>query len=105
MPEGFTRGRDPNWRRMFAIMSKFPLTDDEHREFIGMLIGREIRTRKELSPSEVCLVVAGYEGYLLMAAHMRDIRGSSRTFTEPDSRTDDPTCEGSTDPNGGRAGS
>jgi len=77
---GMSRGQDPNWRRMFALMKSFPLTDDEWREWIGMLLGRPadnpLRSRKELNPGEVRLVIAGIEGFLLMSSHLRDIRGT-----------------------------
>lgn len=78
---------------MFALMGRFPLTDDEHRDFISMLLGRPdanpVKTRKELTPGEVRIVVAGYEGYLLMAHVMRDVRHSGRRFDDPTQEDDD----------------
>ena len=78
------RSQDPNWRHMFAIARKFPLTDDEHRAFAGMVIGREIASRKELTPDEVRRVLAGYHGYLYMSHLMREARDQRRRLTEPE---------------------
>ena len=82
---GMSRGQDPNWRRMFHLRTTYfyMLTDDEFRTWVGMLIGREITSRRQLQPRDVIIVNAGMEGYLLMSSHLRDIRGT-RTMTEPD---------------------
>lgn len=77
------RSQDSQWRRMFAISGKFPLTDAEHRQFIGMVVGREVTSRKTLTPLEVRQAVAAYEGYLLMSQLMRDARDSGRRLAEP----------------------
>lgn len=79
----FNRQNDPNWRRMFALMGRYPLTDDEHREFISMILRREITSRKELRPLEVVVVCAAYEAYPLMAHLIRDARDSGRRFVDP----------------------
>ena len=76
------RSADPNWRRMFALMSRFPLTDEEHRHFCSMILRRDIQSRKELRPLEVVVVCAAYEGYPLMAHLIRDARDSGRRFVD-----------------------
>lgn len=84
MTQKLTRGNDPQWRRMFAIAAKFPLTDEEHREFASMVLGRDITSRKQMTPIEVRMMVAAYNGYLLMAHLMREARDDGRRFEEPE---------------------
>lgn len=97
------RAEDPNWRHLFAVLKKFPLTDDEHRAFIGMVIGRPadhpLRSRKELTPGEVMLAVAAYEGYLLMSSMMRDARDFGRRF-ETEEASDGEIGTAPADPDG-----
>lgn len=89
---GMSRGQDPNFRKMFALRKEYfyVLTDEEFRTWIGMLLHREITSRKDLTPTEVILVNAGMEGFLLMSSHLRDIRGTRR-MTEQEGPTNDPS--------------
>lgn len=79
-----SRNNDPNWRRLFALMGKFPLTREEHHQFCSVILRRDITSRKQLRPLEVVVMCAAYEGYAFMAHLIRDARDSGRRFVDLD---------------------